>query len=275
MSLSPSNRIKKLQVPQQQAPRAPYAQVFCGIGVYMNPRSCYEDEIPRMALAIFTDFDETITRINVTDAVLERFGDPSWRVIQDEWQEGKLSAREVLQEQMPLITVEPEELNAFLDSIEVDPFFPEFARFCRQKGHALYVLSDGFDYWIERILKRVLPASAYGGEFSFFACNLTLQSSKVEISFPYFPEGCSHGCATCKPALFTRLKAGVPRTIVIGDGASDFLLSRKADWVFAKASLEQFCRSERIPHEPFEHFGDILQKIRRFQENQSESSQPG
>lgn len=224
-----------------------------------------------MMLAIFTDFDETITRVNVTDTVLEKFADPSWHAIQDAWLAGKLSAREVLQRQMPLITVEPEELNTFIDSIEVDPFFAEFAHFCRQEGHDLYVLSDGFDYWIRRILNRVVSETGGSWPFPVFACGLTLQSPRVEISFPYFPDGCSHGCATCKPALFFQLSRKAENAVVIGDGSSDFLLSRGADLVLAKGSLRRFCRSEHIPYESFDHFGDILEKVRRFKGHQQEA----
>lgn len=224
-----------------------------------------------MTLAIFTDFDETITRINVTDTVLEKFADPLWRAIQDAWLAGKLSAREVLQQQMPLITVEPEELNAFIDSVEVDPSFAEFAQFCRQEGHDLYVLSDGFDYWIRRILNRVVSETGGSWPFPVFACNLILKSPGVEISFPYFPDGCSHGCATCKPDLFFQLSRKAESSVVIGDGSSDFLLTRGADLVLAKGSLRRFCQTERIPYESFDHFGDVLEKVRRFKGQQQEA----
>ena len=33
-----------------------------------------------MGFAVFCDFDETITRCNVTDTVLEMFADPVWLV---------------------------------------------------------------------------------------------------------------------------------------------------------------------------------------------------
>src|SRR5215475_8607324 len=92
-------------------------------------------------LAIFCDFDETITLINVTDAVLEKYADPVWLEIQEAWLEGKLSAREVLEQQMPLLTVRQRDLDQFIDTIEIDPFFSEFARFCARESFPLYVLS--------------------------------------------------------------------------------------------------------------------------------------
>ncbi|MEK6601602.1 MAG: haloacid dehalogenase-like hydrolase, partial [Candidatus Binatota bacterium] len=150
-----------------------------------------------MRLAIFCDFDDTITRTNVTDTVLERFADPLWREIQEDWLAGKLSAREVLLKQMPLITVRRADLDALIDSIEVDPFFGDFAQLCTEENYSLYILSDGFDFWIKKILRRAL--SAYDGsvkKIPVFACGLKLEGEKASISFPYFPQGCAHGCAT-------------------------------------------------------------------------------
>jgi 2,3-diketo-5-methylthio-1-phosphopentane phosphatase len=218
-----------------------------------------------MKLSIFCDFDNTITLANVTDTVLERFADPKWLDIQEDWLAGKLSARQVLEKQMPLITAQPRDLDALVDSIEVDPFFAEFALFCSRGNYPLYILSDGFDYWIEKILRRVL--ATYDGavkKIPVFACGLKLEGERVAISFPYFPKGCVHGCATCKPALLEQLKADAEKTIVVGDGQSDLLLARKADLVFVKNGLKKFCQSEGIPNQPFNDFRDVLQILRAF-----------
>lgn len=221
-----------------------------------------------MGLAIFCDFDDTITRINVTDTVLERFADPLWRDIQGDWLAGKLSAREVLEKQMPLITVHPAELDALIDSVDVDPFFGEFAMFCTRENHSLYVLSDGFDYWIHKILSRTL--SAYNGsvkDIPVFACGLNFEGDRVDISFPYFPQGCAHGCATCKPVLFDQLKQGAAKSVVIGDGVSDLLLAKDADWVLAKNNLREFCDREGIASHAFHDFRDVLEIINTLKES--------
>lgn len=221
-----------------------------------------------MKLAIFCDFDDTITRLNVTDTVLERFAHPSWLEIQEEWLAGKLTAREVLVKQMPLITVQPAELDRLIDAVEVDPFFAEFARHCARETHALYILSDGFDYWVQRILRRAL-SSGNGAvpELPVFACGLRLEEGKAAISFPYFPEGCAHGCATCKPALFAQLRQGAAKSIVIGDGVSDLLLAREADLVLAKNGLREFCEREGIASRAIRDFRDALKIIERLKEN--------
>jgi len=217
-----------------------------------------------MKLVIFCDFDETITRTNVTDAVLERFAAPLWREIQEEWLAGKLGAREVLEKQMPLITARPEDLDALIDSIDVDPFFAEFAVFCSENNYPLYILSDGFDYWIEQILRRALSARGHALTIPVFACGLKLEQNRVAISFRYFHEGCVHGCATCKPALFEQLKAGADRAVVIGDGVSDLLLAKNADMVLAKNGLRRFCQREEISCHAFNDFRDVLRIIREL-----------
>lgn len=212
-----------------------------------------------MRVAFFSDFDETITRINVTDRVLERFADPLWRGIQEEWMAGKMSAREVLERQMPLISATTKQLNALIDAVDVDRFFSRFVSFCFQNGHPLYILSDGFDCWIKRILERAL--SEIGGIVErdlVFACRLHLGESRVAVSFPYFPGGCAHGCATCKPGLLERLKAGADKTVVIGDGVSDFIVAESADMVIAKGKLLEFCRLRGFPCQSFDDFRDVL-----------------
>jgi len=221
----------------------------------------------KVNLAIFCDFDETITRTNVTDSVLEQFADPIWLQIQEEWLAGKLNARGVLEEQMPLVTVSKLDLNTFIDSIEVDPFFAEFALSCTRNNDSLYILSDGFDYWIERILRRALSAhNGAVGKILVFACSLKLIENRFAISFPYYPEGCIHGCATCKPQLVDRLKTSADKTIVIGDGTSDRLLAKGADFVLAKDGLREFCVTESISYQGFRNFRDVIQIINAHQE---------
>lgn len=221
-----------------------------------------------MKLAIFCDFDDTITRSNVTDTVLDKFAHPLWREIQEDWLAGKLTAREVLEKQMPLVTAKPKDLEALLDAIEVDPFFCEFAGFCDRENDSLYILSDGFDCWIEKILQRALSATNGAvKKIPVFACGLNLERDKVAISFPYFPQGCVHGCATCKPALFEQLKAGAEKSVVIGDGLSDLILAKNADLVLAKNGLREFCDREGIASHAFHDFRDVLQTIKTLKEN--------
>lgn len=218
-----------------------------------------------MKLAIFCDFDGTVTTTDVTDTVLANFADPQWWKIQEDWVAGKLGAREVLEKQMPLIAASAGQIDALIESVEVDPLFADFAATCAENGDALYLLSDGFDYWIEKILDRALaPYPGLKQRIGLYACGLRIEGSRVKISFPYFPQGCEHGCATCKPGLFEQLRDGVEKTVVIGDGISDTLLAGKGDLVLARGRLEKFCRDERIPYRPFSDFRDVIRVLDHF-----------
>lgn len=214
-----------------------------------------------MRFAIFCDFDDTITRTNVTDTVLERFADAKWLVIQEDWLAGKLSAREVLEKQMPLISTTPQAMDALIDSIEVDPYFDDFASYCAKEDLPLYILSDGFDYWIDKILSRAVSNHYAHLKIPVYACRMGWEGNRVAISFPYFTQGCVHGCATCKPALFDQLRARAEKAVVIGDGISDLLLAKRADSVLAKNGLRQLCQREGIDCHAFNDFRDVLRII--------------
>lgn len=43
---------------------------------------------------IVCDFDGTISRADVIDNVLQRFADPSWEGIEQEWLDGHIGSRE-------------------------------------------------------------------------------------------------------------------------------------------------------------------------------------
>jgi 2-hydroxy-3-keto-5-methylthiopentenyl-1-phosphate phosphatase len=220
-----------------------------------------------MKLAIFSDFDGTVTTTDVTDAVLAAFADPKWWEIQQDWIAGKLGAREVLEKQMPLIAASAAEIDRLIDSVEVDPRFADFALACAENGDALYILSDGFDYWIEKILGRALaPYRGLMERIGLYSCGLKIEGDRAKISFPYFPQGCEHGCATCKPGLFDRLRNGVERTVVIGDGISDVRLAGKSDLILARGWLERFCRDERIPYRSFSDFRDVIRVVDHFRQ---------
>ena len=103
---------------------------------------------------VFTDFDGTITQLDVTDEILAQLAHPSWQEVEQEWTRGSIGSRECLERQIALVDTSAEELHALIDAVPIDPSFTAFYRFTRKRGIPLYVLSEGFDYVIVRILKR-------------------------------------------------------------------------------------------------------------------------
>lgn len=201
---------------------------------------------------IICDFDGTIARFDVTDAVLERFADPAWEVVEREWLDGKISARECMERQIRMINAQPPLLDAFLATVPLTNGFAEFAQYCATCGLDILIVSDGMDYAIKRIL------SINGlGDIPVIA-NRLRSSGRLgfRLDFPYGAPGCTSGVCKCNVA-----KAGGGRILLIGDGHSDACLAGKASFVLAKKDkfLHHYCVENGIKHATYSDFFDILQ----------------
>ncbi len=210
-----------------------------------------------MEPVIFCDFDGTITRVDVTDQILTQLAHPSWREVEQEWVRGLIGSRECLERQIALVETSAKELNALIDAIPLDPGFSKFHRFVRKRALPFYVVSDGFDYIIRRVLKRAGIQDALRSGTNLFASALEIQGRHLAPSFPYSGAPCDHGCATCKAAIIRRLRQERGPVLFIGDGLSDRFAARESDLVFARRQLLAHCREEGIACLPFETFGEI------------------
>ena len=82
---------------------------------------------PRNALpVVFSDFDGTISLVDVTDAILERFAEPAWRQVEEEWVRGAIGSEECLRRQMALVKATAKQFNALIDAVPLDPDFSRF-----------------------------------------------------------------------------------------------------------------------------------------------------
>src|SRR5947209_9519783 len=103
---------------------------------------------------VFLDFDGTITRRDVTDVILESYAGESWLEVERRWRAGQIGSRECLRAQMALVRATREQLDALVDTIEVDEGFARLLETCARRRVHAFIVSDGFDYFIRRILER-------------------------------------------------------------------------------------------------------------------------
>ena len=207
---------------------------------------------------LFLDFDGTISERDAIDAMLEAFAAPEWLAVEEEWQAGRIGSRECLRAQMALVRAAPKEAGALLDSIKVDRGLAALLETCAAHRVPVHIVSDGFDYCIRRILAHAGPRLARVlGDVRVFSSRLTWEGGRWHVEFPYFAEGCAHGCATCKPAVMRRLNRNGARTVFVGDGLSDRYAAESADLVFAKAKLADYCRARSIAHVFYEDLGKV------------------
>jgi 2,3-diketo-5-methylthio-1-phosphopentane phosphatase len=214
---------------------------------------------------VLLDFDGTISSVDTTDLLLERFADPAWHAIEDDWKAGRIGSRECMVRQIDLVRATPAEMDAFIATVEIDPGFPGFVDRFRGLGHTLTVLSDGLDRTIRTVLDRAdmnLP---------YFANHLQWRGGdRWRLTFPHAKGTCSTLAGNCKCGFAD----GRPReiTIMVGDGRSDFCVAERADLVLAKGSLLQHCRENDLPHYGFETFDEATALLARWLDAHGEAA---
>lgn len=210
-------------------------------------------------MLFIVDFDGTIAPADTVDALLERFADPEWQRIEEQWVTGLLNSRECMKAQLALVSADQAILENFLQSIVIDPFFSDFVRYASAFAEVA-VISDGLDYPIQHALQKLsIP------RVPVYANRLEFRTNGLDISFPYADTACTAQSGLCKCAVARSLNASRGlSTVLIGDGRSDRCIAQSADYVFAKGSLQKYCESEGIIHTPFNSFDDILTVIRKW-----------
>ncbi len=206
---------------------------------------------------LFLDFDGTISKADAIDLILERYASEKWRTIEEQWKSGAIGSRECLREQVALINASENEINALLDEIELDEGFTKLLETCRRNKIETYIVSDGFDYCIERILS----GTKFSQKLPVYSSHLEFTDGKWEPAFPHSGTFCQHNCATCKPQIIKNLNPKNAPTIFVGDGLSDRYAAQAADLVFAKKGLAKYCPSQNIKFAEYESLHDVNAKL--------------
>lgn len=208
---------------------------------------------------ILCDFDGTVSVEDVIDSLLDRFGRAGWEVLEMDWRAGRIGSRECMAGQVDLLQMSRAELDAHLDGLWIDHAFPGFVAMAREKQVPIRVVSDGLDYAIHRILGR------YGLDDLPLAANHLASATppkQWQLSSPFRAEGCRSG--TCKCACVEQARSSSGKTLLIGDGASDFCAADRVDFVFAKHRLIEHCRAAGIPYMPITGFEDAIDLLPRL-----------
>ena len=214
---------------------------------------------------VFVDFDGTITRRDVGDAVFEEFGGKKCIEILEDFRNGTISAVECYERESAACgRVDQVLLDEFLDGQAIDSTFVDFVQFCRVQGFGCCILSDGLDYYINRILR------CYGlGTVEFFANTLTLKpvdgpsTVELQLSYPYADEVCDR-CACCKRNHMLTRSGDDEIIVYVGEGYSDRCPIRFADIVFAKDDLLKYCQLEKISCHEYQCFSDVRDRLLRM-----------
>jgi 2,3-diketo-5-methylthio-1-phosphopentane phosphatase len=207
---------------------------------------------PTSSVAVLCDFDGTITKGEVLDMLYRQFaGAECWQLVQ-RWLRGEISTPDEVRGCFASIKATRLEMEAALDTVQVDPSFREFVDFCLGRRYRFAVLSDGFQWYIQYILGR------YGiSGLTIYANQIEFLPDGMRISFPWqSPETPLRG--TSKPAIIRRYQREGCRVVFIGDGPSDIEAAEVAEKVYAKGRLLDYCQKQGIPAIGFTRFADLV-----------------
>ena len=202
---------------------------------------------------VFCDFDGTITKGDTTDVLLEELANSAWRDFESHWEQGAIGSRDCMAQQIPLIRGGWQAITKVLDKVELDDSFASFAKWCRQQGIPIRVVSDGIDKVIHYLLAK------HNIKVDFVFANRLVESEAGELSllFPYAitnKKMCNSGVCKCLIANNGRTN---PLKVIIGDGRSDFCWAADADILFAKSKLITYARAKNLSYFPFDDFHAI------------------
>ncbi len=210
--------------------------------------------------AVFLDFDNTITTVDVLDEIIQKFSvDGKWIRYENLWRDGKIGSKECIEEQLKGIRVEKETLNKYLSTVKLDPSFDNLLTLLRRYNVHPVILSDSFTYFIQTILKnhniRNVPV---------YANTVRFEGQRLIPSFPYRNSECKR-CAHCKRVHLLKPSMADKTTIYIGDGLSDICPALEADFAFAKDKLIDYLKKEKKTCLEFKYLKDVYDLLKKAQ----------
>jgi alpha-galactosidase len=212
-------------------------------------------------LAIFCDFDGTFSVQDVGSTLAVRHAPDLRPVVWARYERGEITPWEYNMEVLDGLPLPLPELEAFLQTVELDPGARELVHWCEAKGVPFRVLSDGFDYNLNRL--QVI----HDLRFAYDANHLRYEDGRWRIEGAHPNPSCGCGTGTCKRGRIDAFRADHPgaKTVHIGNGrVSDTCGALAADVAFAKDSLALELQKRGVAYEPFETLRDVIPRLQQI-----------
>jgi 2-hydroxy-3-keto-5-methylthiopentenyl-1-phosphate phosphatase len=198
--------------------------------------------------ALVVDFDGTVCIDDVSEALLDEFGEGDWRAHDDAVDRGEIGLRHAAELQATMLRAPSEQMLAFvLHTFSLHPTFPPFAAWAEREGLPLTIVSDGFGFYV----RPMLHAAGLG--------RLEVMTNTYEggrLGHPHGHPICV-GCGTCKMLAVQSHRERHGPVAFIGEGQSDRYGALFSDLVFAKKDLVRICRQDGVRYREWETFDDV------------------
>ena len=210
--------------------------------------------------AVLVDFDGTACLHDVAEHLLVAFGeDGSWPGYDDAWDRGEIGGHDTIGAQAAMVRGTTAQLIEFARAhCPMDPTFAPFLRWLQGLKVPVALVSDGFGFYIEPILKR---AGIDGVDIVTNRWDKE-DGQPARMSFVNGHPECV-GCGTCKMQAVLRYRERYGPIAFIGEGPSDRFGALYADIVFAKDALPAYCRADGVPFVDWNDFDDVRRELEK------------
>ncbi len=216
-----------------------------------------------MKLAIFADYDGTITIEDTVDLVLDTYGAADWRETSHRLDAEDVGDIERMSAEFAGLNVSRKAVvDLIREKVHIDKTFKKFLDYADSRGWEVVILSQGLRESIETVFEK------YGiNGVEWHANALGGPDGRLEIEFPergsVVDEFYRDREGVYKPGYVRRASRQGFTTVYIGDGITDRDPSEVADIVFAKRYLKKYMWEKGLEFIPFETFEEIRRELER------------
>jgi 2-hydroxy-3-keto-5-methylthiopentenyl-1-phosphate phosphatase len=202
------------------------------------------------------DFDGTITVGDVSFQILDEFTGNSWRVLLQEYMQGKTSVNRFNATVFSKVKADKVTLDRFVcKNAVIRPGLSELLKTCRELGFRFVIVSNGMMFYIDAILNML----GLNG-LEFVAARANFKADGIEAWYEG-PDGKSIEDGFKEAYARDFLKQGY-RVIYIGNGSSDFPPARMCSHIFSIDNLTASCKAAGVAHTPFTDLHQVAKGLK-------------
>ena len=204
------------------------------------------------------DFDGTITEEDVSFLMLDAFADGDWRQLFQEYEEGKISVGHFNTTAFAMVKADRQSLLEIAkDKIKVRPGFHDLVACCRRKGFRFVVVSNGLDFYIEKILSDIGLA-----DIEIYSAKTQFHPEGLKVRY-IGPDGIQLDSDFKAAYVNSFLREGY-RIIYLGNGVSDLAPAKQCHHIFAIGNLLKHCQQINLGCTPFTDFNEVISVLEHW-----------
>ncbi len=193
---------------------------------------------------VICDFDGTIIDCDSVDKIIEEYSiNKNWISYEKLWKNEEIDEYICLKNQAESIRINDFDFKYFTSNLKLRHGFIDFVNFCNENGISLIIVSDGFMKIISNVLViNNLDLPVIANDIKFIADYRITFNPKDRLICEKEKLIYLH-----KDDVVKQIKKNCNKLVYIGDGNSDIKSIGHADIIFARSSLEKYCKKNNIP----------------------------